>query len=402
LEILLRILVLFSFALAVATLEAQPLTAEAALRLAVQNRPMVMAARQRVAAARHNRRALTAIGSTRLLAGYSSSIEIGATDDDLVVAQELDIFGRRSSFQRVGDAGIARAEAELRLALATIQEEVLDQLSEAVAAKALAENAAQTQDIVQRLHEAIKSLFEEGRVPGVQVTRVGIEVERAKLAAERRKAEMTASIQRLNGLLHIPTGQIEVGGFELLLVDAVPASLEALAELQILAADVQAAEAETRVVRLSSLPELELQGRTTPWQERDRRYGLRVQLTIPLLDHGKVRSETAAASSRTEAARKSLEDATRQARAAVEASRTEMNAAAAEVTRYQAIADSAHSLVNLSRLGFDERAITLTELLEATRSLREVEEGLIEARLRHAKAQARYLRASGHILEVGK
>lgn len=45
--------------------------------------------------------------------------------------------------------------------------------------------------------------------------------------------------------------------------------------------------------------------------------------------------------------------------------------------------------------------MTLVELLEATRALREVEEGMAEAKLRLALAQAEYLRASGQLLEVG-
>ncbi len=396
-----RVLVPLLILLAAGTVRGQ-LTTEQALRLAIENRPAVKAAQERVVAAQHRRRALGTYDPTRLLVGYSSPIEVGGSDDDLVLVQPLDFFGRTAASRLIGDAGVVMAEAELRMVLASVQAEVLDQLGEAIAAKALAENATETQEIARKLLDAIKALFAEGRVAGVQVTRVGIEVDRATLAAGRRKAELEASLQRLSGLLHLPVEQITIGGFTDL--PAAPSSdlRASLSELQILSAEVQAAEAETRFTRLGSMPELEIQGRSTPWQERDRRFGLRVQLSIPLFDGGRVRSETAAAKSRSHAARKALEDAVRIAEAELVAARIEMTGASDEVARYQKIVDAAHSLVRASQLGFTEKAITLTELLEATRSLREVEEGLIEARLRLSKAQSRYLRASGHILEVSK
>jgi len=380
----------------------QQLTLERALSLARQNRPAVAAATQRVQSAKLLRRALGAFPATRLFIGYTSPAEVGGSDDDLVLAQPIDIFGRTSAARAGGDALVLRAEAELRQTLLELQSNVMTEYAEAAAAKALAESAAQSQDIVQRLFDAMKSLVDEGRTPGVQLTRVGIELQRAKLTTNQRQAQLAASVRRLSGLLNAPIGVDQAPDFAALAIEPVDHSAltQHRPDLLAIAAEVRAAEAEARIAKLGLLPELELQGRRTPWQERDQRYGLRMQLSIPLFDHGKARSETRAAQDLAEAARKALLDATRLAESELEAAKIELDAATEQIRQFEQVDTATHELVEKSRIGFSEKAITLIELLEATRALREVEEGMAEARLRLAKAQVDYLRASGRILEA--
>lgn len=321
-----------------------------------------------------------------------------------MLAQPLDIFGRASAFKAVGDAEIARAEAALQQVLADVQSQVIEEFSEAAAAKALAESAAQGQEIAQKLYGAIQTLVEEGKLPGVQLTRVGIELDRAKLTAGQRNSELQASIQRLSGLLNTPPEGIVVQNFAQITVELIePAQMQIQrADLMLLAAEIRAADAEARVARLGNAPELEIQGRRTAWQEPDARYGLRVQLGLPIYDFGRARAETASARAKAEGARKALADAKRIAESELQAARIELTAALDQILRYQSIVANARLLVERSRIGFTERAITLVELLESTRALREVEEGYVEARLRLAQAQSAYLRASGRLLEDGK
>jgi outer membrane protein TolC len=355
-----------------------------------------------VQSAKLSRRALGAYPATRLFVGYTSPTEVGGSDDDLVLAQPIDIFGRTSAARAGGDALVLRAEAELRQTLLELQSNVMTEFAEAAAAKALAESAKLSQDIAQRLFDAIKILVDEGRAPGVQLTRVGIELERAKLTTNQRQAQLAASLKRLSGLLNTPIGADQAPDFAALAVEPVDQSslAQQRSDLLAIAAEVQAAEAEARSARLGLLPELELQGRRTPWQDREQRYGLRLQLSVPLFDHGKAKAETRAAQNRAEAARKLLLDATRLAESELQAAKIELDAATEQISQFEQIIKATHELVEKSRIGFRERAIALIELLEATRALREVEEGMAEARLRLAKAQADYLRATGRILEV--
>ncbi|MBS1723437.1 MAG: TolC family protein [Armatimonadetes bacterium] len=374
-----------------------------ALRHARTNRPSIAAAQQRVVSADLSRRALGAFPATRLFVGYTDPFGVGGSDDDLVLAQPLDVFGRTSAARATGDALVLRSRAELRSTLSALQFDVVTQYADAATAKALAESATQSQDIAQKLYDAIKSLVDEGKLSGVQLTRVGIELERAKLAASQKNAELRASLKRLAGLVNLPGEQVSIADFPQFNVQRVGegAALDR-PDLQLLAADVKSAEAEARVASLGQMPELEIQGRRTPWQESEPRLGLRLQLSIPLMDFGKTRSETRAARLVADSARKALEDAKRVATGEIKAALIEMEAASEGVQRFEAIDKQTHDLVERSRIGFTEKAVTLVELLEATRALREVEEGKAEASSRLVKAQAEYLRATGQLLEAAK
>lgn len=377
---------------------------EQALALARSHRASVAAAQQRVISAQASRRALGAFPATRLFLGYTTPVEVGGSDDDFVISQPLDLFGRRGAARAIGDASIQRAESELKVALAEVQFAVMEEYSEAAAAKALADSARQNKEIAQQLNDAIKVLVEEGRLPGVQLTRVGIELERARLAEGQRRAEYEASLERLSAVLNVPRAQLDVAGFAPVALPALDdaALLAQRPDLQVLAADVRSAEAEVRTARLGNHPELELQARRSPWQDRDARFGARIQLSFTISDYGRTRSETSAAQSRVVAAQKVLADARRIAESDLKSSRIELEAAQAQITRYEAIVQSARLLVERSRVGYNERAVTLVELLEGTRALREVEEDYVGARRRLASAQARYLRAGGVLIEVPK
>ncbi len=382
----------------------QPISLSDALAAAKANRASVSAAQLRILSARQSRNALGSFPATKLFVGYTDKEQVGGADDDLVLVQPLDIFGNRAALRSSGDARIERAEADLQQVLAELQNAVFNQYSETAAAKAFADSASQIQEITQRLHFAISTLVQEGKLPGVQLSRVAIELERAQLIADQRRAELLASLQRLGGILDLPVEQLMVSDFADVKIDlGESANLQATrADLRVLAAEVKAAQAEARIASLGNRPELEIQGRQTSWHASERQYGLRIQLGIPLLDFGKTKAETGAARRQVEAAKKSLEDATRLAATELRASQTELESAQEQVRRYEAIVKGARALVEKSRIGFTEKAITLVELLEATRALREVEEGFVESRLKLAKAKATYLKVSGQILEAGK
>ena len=371
-----------------------------ALSLARSNRATVVAAEQRVVSAKAMRKSLAAFPATRLSLGYTSPIEAGGSDDDLVISQPIDLFGRRSASASLGDAGILRAEADLRKTLSELQFEVIEEFSAAATAQALATSAEQTKDIAQQLYDAIATLVEEGRTPGVELARVRIELERARLKERQRTAELKSSLERLAALIAMPTDQVEVKEFAQ--IEIPTGRTHDGPDLLILSSEVSRAEAEERVARLINAPDLEVQARRSAWQDRDAKVGARIQLSFPLYDDGRSRAERNAAQATTLATRKSLEDATRIAQAELRSSQVELVAAQEQITGYEAIVETARLLVERSRAGYTDRAVTLIELLEATRALREVEESFVEAKHRLALSQAKYLRANGTILEVSK
>ncbi len=391
-------------ALAAVSAAQQTFTLEEAIASARARRPAFESARQRVIQADMSRRALGAFPATRLFLGYSDPLEVGGSDDDFVLAQPIDVFGRTSAARKSGDALVAQAEATFRQVAADVQNEVVTSYVETVTASELAKSASAILSVYERLHEATRLRVEGGVAPGFHLTQVSLDLEQARLRAERQGAELSSSLARLRALTGAESLSTIEGGFPSIAVSQTDQAKLVLQrpDLLLLAADLRAAEADLGIARKTNLPELEIQGRRTAWQERDDRVGLRLQLSIPLFDYGRAKAERKAASSRVEAQRKALEDATKLALGEAEAARIEVDSATGQVAKYEALVARAKELVERLRPGLTEQATTLIEVLDSTRVLRDVEQSYVEARARLAQAQARYLRATGHILEVGR
>lgn len=393
---------LISLSLALVASAQEPISLNQAIHFARTQRPAFEAARLRVVQAHHSRRALGAFPATRLFVGYTSDPEVGGTDDDLVLAQPLDLFGRSAAARELGSAEIVRAEAGLRQVAVELQAEVVTAYVGAATSAELARAAKSTFETIEKLFQATRLRVEEGVAPGVQLTRVGIELEQARLRAEQRRAELEANVQRLSALLGGERSRFTVEGIPQ--IQAGPIDDQTLLrqrpEILVLASDVRLAEAEARIAKLTTSPELELQARRTPWQQSDQRYGLRLQISVPLMDFGKARAESRAASTRAEAARRSLDDAMKLAVGEVAAAKIEADSAELQISKYEALVATAKQLVERLRPALTEQATTLIEVIDALRSLRDVEAALVEARERRALAQARLLRATGQVLEV--
>lgn len=381
---------------------AQHIGLDDALRSARSHRPLLQAANQRLSQAKQSSRALGAFPATRLSVGYTSALETGGSDDDLVLSQPIDLFGRASAFRRSGKAIVAEAEANLRQTALDVQTEVVDAYVVAISASELAKSARAVLSVYEQLHEATRLRVEGGVAPGFHLTQVSLDLEQARLRAEQRQAESEAAVRKLEAV----TGIADLGTFRGEFPAIAPATADAAAlkrqrpELLTLEAQAQMAEADAAIALASGRPELEVQGRRTPWQERDDRYGLRIQLSIPLFDHGRVAAETRAAGLKAAAARKTLADALRLAEGEVGAARIEFDSAKEQVGKYERLVGLAKELVERLRPGLTEQATTLIEVLDATRVLRDLEQAHVEAKTRLAQSQARLVRATGHILEV--
>lgn len=261
--------------------------------------------------------------------------------------------------------------------------------------------ARESEAIAARLLDAIKGLVEGGKVPGVQATRVSIELERSRAARLLREAQWEAVKTRLAAAIGGKKEDLTIPEFALIAFpqDEAAKLVQQRPELLLLEADVKAAEAQARIARTNRLPQLDFQVRRTPWQQADSKYGARLQLTFPLFDSGRASAETGAANKRAEAARRVFADTARIARADLDAARVEAEAAGEQVSRLQAVLKMSEDLAARTQAGLKEGANTLLDVLDALRALREIEEGLVDAKLSLAQAQARRLKASGRLLE---
>lgn len=390
---------LICLTLVCAASHAQQIGLTDALKRASENRPAVKAARLSIAQAKDSSRALGAYAPTVLGVGGSSRGEVGATDGDLFLSQPIDIFGRTTANRRLGRAGIRFAEASYHGVLLELQSDVLTSYFGAMNSAQLSSSADELLKIAEGIQQATLRRFEEGKIAEVQVTRSGIELRRAQQVSLLRKAQLSAAIKRLSGLIGTTVTELDLTAF---LGATPPGDVANRPDLQILAAEVETAEAESGIARKGSLPELEVQARRSPWNDRDVFFGGRIQLTWSLYDHGKSRFETQAAKKKSDAARASYQDAKLRALTELDANAIEIVAAESQVKALTGLLESARELVEKSQKGFTGGVSTLIDILEATRALREVEQELAEAKLSMNLAAASRFRISGTLIEVSK
>lgn len=377
-----------------------PITLDAALAQARASRPLLQAAERQLEAARRSRAAAGVAPSPTLFLGVTGKGDPTGGSEDLALVAPLDVFGRTSAARATGDAAVLTAEAELRRAQAEVQAEVLARFADTAAAEALWSVARTQNEINARLLDATRRRAEEGAVPGVQVQRARIEADRSGRTLLRREAEVRAARLRLAAAIGREGDvTVEPNAFPDL-VRALPSEGSVVATPEILArsAEVRGTTADVRVARLLGRPELQLEVRRGPLYEGSNRVYPRLQLSLPLFDGGRARDERRAAEARRQGAEHALADARLLARAALEAARIEFAAAGQEVASFADTLDAARTLAERSEVGLREGAMTFTDALEATRALREVEEGLAEARRRLAGATLELLRAGGVIL----
>lgn len=378
----------------------QSLSLPGALKEASRNRKSIAAAIAELDAAHRGAKALAAYPALSLSLGYSDKEDLGATDQDFALSQPLDIFGRSQAVRRVGQSQIQLAEAEVLRAKLAVQAEVLAAYFEAANAMRQSQVASELQKITESLRTATQRRYEEGNVPEIQVTRATIELDRSRQTAALRAAQFEIAKRKLATAIGLP--KLEHAPDPVAMLPAFSPNLEQRPDILALNARRNRALADVDTAEASARPELELQAIQSPWRERPARYGLRLQLSWAIFDHGRTRNETAAAKAQAESARLAREDALAEAAGRLEAIEKEVAAALARLESYEAIQRSARSLVEKSQLAYTEGFGTLVDVLEAARALREVEQEAAEAQLQLALARIAKMDAAGYLMEESK
>jgi outer membrane protein, heavy metal efflux system len=381
--------------------QTQTLTLSEALRSANDHRPAILSAQLNLERAQLSAKAMGAMPATQLGVGHSSRADLGATDMDLFISQPLDIFGQSSAQRRLGEAGVLLAEAELRKAKLGVQSEVVTQYFATVAALHLKESSEGLLEVSESLLNATRRRFEEGKVPEVQVTRAMIERDRSVQTAKLRQSQFHSAAERLAGVIggadlrETFAGEPELNSIESFEVHLRPDILALESELKI-------AQAEEVIARRSTLPDLELIGLRSPWRDDSTHFGARLQLTWSFNDFGRQRNEISAARKQAESIRARIVDAEKLAQSEISAIQIELSAANERVESYQSLLDANRVLVQKTQLGFEQGVGTLIDVLESTRSLREIEQELAEARLAANLAIAALYEATGTLIEVAQ
>lgn len=390
---------IFSLVLAASVGHCQKLLSDCdALSLASKNRAVLTSAKLLVTQAETAAKAQSAAEPLIFSLGGSTRSELGSTDQDLQLSQPLDLFGRRAANRAVGSAGVRVALAEYREVALGVQNEVLDAFYRSVAARQKKAVADGLLKIAEGPFTATKRRFDEGKVAETQLTRASIEVERAKQFADSAESEGRAALATLGGALGIDETELEVPT-DTVFVGVQGLSVDGRPEVMLAAAEVDVAEAEAGLAKVSNRPELNVQLLRSPWNNERGYFAGRIQLTWAISDNGRSKNERASARLRADAARRRLEDATARAKAEVRAAELLLAAQERRVQSYQAILTSARDLAEKSQRGYSEGFGTQMEVLDASRALREVEQELVDARLQLAQTVIARYRAYGVLKE---
>lgn len=379
----------------------QSLSLESSVSTAFANRPSLIAAQLKVESSKSAAQALGAFPPTELGIGQSTRADLGATDMDLFISQSLDIFGRSRTNRRIGEAEVRKAEAHVRLTKLDIQTEVVTQYFETVASIKLKSSADSLLVLSESLLKATTRRFEEGKIPEVQVTRAQLEFERSKQTALLRDSQARAALSRLSGITGTDIGFDDVDTRVSLAVDYTK-NFDQIPAIQIAQADLETSMAKVQATRKSNLPELEVIGLRSPWRNSSTNFGARLQLTWSFNDFGKQNNNVKSLQQEIKSIKESIEDLKLSVATEINASMIEIDTSRNRVESYQKLLEINRTLVAKSQLGFEQGVGTLIDVLEASRSLRELEQEISEAELDLNLSIAALYSITGTLLEEVK
>lgn len=392
-----------AFVLAQASLP--PLTVEEAVALAVEQNPRLAAANGDVQAAR------SGVGAARALTNpaitFAPSVTgPGGSDTELLVQQPLEINGTRAARTGVANAQLRVTEAgavvELR-GLVFQTKSGYYELTRAREENAVARALLQT---AQEFDRITRQQVEVGTRPGVDQIQTGIEVVRAQQQVTLtggQTATATAALNTLMGRLPSePIGPLTPLTYTPLTVQADAALRQALtsrAEIQVETANRDVFRQQARQARAEGLPDLVPQYRATSiTQGGNQNGGIGLGISLPLLDYGSRRERVRQAEQSARAEENRIVATQNQVRQEVTQALARLNAADAVAQDYQkGVLDQAQSLLDASRVGFQEGRTSVIALVEAQRTYRSVETEYTNALVDAALARAELERATGAV-----
>lgn len=323
------------------------------------------------------------------------------------IRQKLPFPGKR---QLAGEEALAMAEVEaaeidvMRLELAHMASELYDDYF--VVARALEINA-QHQELLEQIKKSAEAQYVAGRA--AQQDPIQAEVELAQLARERitLEAERDQVISRVNGLLHrVPGSPLPAPPGELA---TAPGPNGTSAELQEVAlrqrpqreaasARIRAARAKTASARRAYYPDVELVGSyNSMWDMAEHQWMLGVMIDVPIQ---RAKRRAAVDQGDAETARARAED-TRivdEIRVEVDRAYRRVAEASALVTVHiEKLLPAARARVDSARAGFIAAQTSFLAVVEAQKSLREIELSLVMTRAELSRRTAALARAVGFV-----
>lgn len=380
------------------------------MRIALRNSPRVAAIRGDVAAARQGTRAAAAL--TNPTAAFTPALTggvSGGSDNELLLQQPLELNGTRTARKNAAAARQKGAEAQSVVELRTLVFEIRTAYYELVRAQEQAAVARDLRKTAEELDTATHKQVEAGARPAIDQTQTSIEVIRAGQQVTLADANITSRAAVLNALMARPADSpLTVTGFEK--TPAAPKPLPSLTEAEAqavanraeLTAGGAAAEAfrqEARLAQAEGKPDLAPQYRATSITHGIQQSGFGIGITLPFLDYGSRRNRVRQAEESAHAEEERLNALRLQVRQEVAQALAQSRAAEAILDSYTragaSILEQSRSLLEASRLGYQEGKTSIVQLVEAQRTYRQTSNDFINAQVAAALARAELERAMG-------
>ena len=373
-----------------------------AVSLAFKNRKSLASARQRVEEAQKLKTAAGAYPLARVEIANGTRPDVSG-GEDLSFFQPIDTFGKYKASRSAGEAALLAAQALLQQTSLDVQSDVLTAFANALAASRLLAASEIQLEIAKTLQVSTEKRVQAQSLPELQLTRAGIELQRAQQVMLDRKAGFESAKVRLASAMGVnPDPNWDFSSSQPVpdpFVDVSQGLAQRRPDLLTLAADVEAAKADTRIQKLGLLPDFELQVRRSPWASDDNQYGARLQMVLPLWDYGANRSKRNAATLHVKVTEALFEDRLRQATQEVAAGMIDLAAARKSATMFGELANSAKQLLDKTQRGFELGATSLIDVLDARRALSDAQELTVNAQLRLDLARVTVYQAQGMLLK---
>lgn len=407
----------------VAAIAAEPeLSLEELLQRALQNSPQLPLARAHHEAARQRLKALRARSNPTLeLIPGAGNRE--ARDEEVILSQPLDLFGQRRARSRVAAAELRRAGAEATGAERALLVSVKNAAFDLFAAQEAESLAAVQAEVAGLFRDAAARRAELGDVPAIQVQRAELEVLRAGNELAQAQAERLTGRAALNELIGQPAQTplrvalpLPAGGAELLKMrpptftretaadtvatptipsagaaaqaidveawraELLPRALNERSDILAAQATVEARQAQAEAVRRERLPQVQLQARRSSFFGSEGNYAVRAVVTLPVFDFGSIKGERRAAEAEAKAGEASLVLLRAQAAAQVEQALIKLQRSQRAVESYRSgMLPISVDLLRKTQIGYAQGASGYLDVLDAQRTLRQVQTEYLQA-----------------------
>jgi cobalt-zinc-cadmium efflux system outer membrane protein len=403
------------------------------IELALQNNPQLPIARHSEEAARERVGAARAFPSPTLELVPRLIGNRDAADEEIILSQPLDLFGKRRARTAVAAAQLRAAQAGSTLAERSLIVAVKNAAADLFAAQE-AENLGGVQvEVAQLFRDAAARRAQLGDVPPVQVQRAELELLRVQNELTGAQAERLARRAALNQLVgqapetplrvslpiasalsdvlrlrpatqstpavigdaagDIPTPTVEtmpqapiIGGSSQVGSDLVglraqilPDALANRPDIVGAQATLEARRAQAQVLKRERLPLIELQARRSAFGG-DGSTALRAVVTVPIFDFGSNKRERRALEAEALAGEAQIALLRSQVAMQVEQALIRLQQQQQTVERYRSgIVPQTLDLLRKTQIGYAQGASTYLEVLEAQRTLRAVQTEYLQA-----------------------